>query len=172
MAFIYITGAPGVGKSTILEQMRNRGIVAFDLDDRRFGGPHNKASGQKVTIPAAENRSEDWFEHHEWIIDDNAIEHIKKQSIDKMIVICGVADDDKKILSMFDKIIYLSIDDNVLERRLEGRGGNDYGKNPSELKSIMMRRRNLDSSYEDMDVVTIDASGSINEVVSRVLESL
>lgn len=64
MALIYITGAPGSGKTTLQRILSERGYEAHDLDD--YGGPYNKNTDKSVVMPTAEDRSPEWFEAHEW----------------------------------------------------------------------------------------------------------
>lgn len=169
MAVFYITGAPGSGKTTLQKELHRRGYVAFDIDNPRFGGPYNKSSGKRVVIPPAEKRSPDWFEAHEWRVSLDGIEALKNEANDKMIFLCGVAASDGQALHLFDKILYLQLDEATLKRRLGARTDNDYGKNDFELREIMERKRGLDAKYAALGVTTIDANKPLDEVVDEVL---
>ena len=61
MPLVYVTGSPGVGKSTIDQSLREQGLESYDIDTPRFGGPYSIDSGESVTIPPVEARSDDWF---------------------------------------------------------------------------------------------------------------
>lgn len=169
MSFIYITGAPGVGKSTIQKGLELMGFEVYDLDNVRFGGPYNKATGERVTIPLAENRENDWFDRHEWRIHRAAFEELKRESLDKNIIICGVAESDGEIVNLFDKVLYLHVTDDELKKRLHTRVDNDYGKNASELAAILERKKKLDKNYVDSSAITIDASGPVDVVIHDLL---
>lgn len=170
MTLMYVTGAPGVGKSTIQEALSQRGLEVYDLDDTKFGGPHNKASGQKVIIPDARERGEHWFDDHEWRIYRTAFITQKKKATNKDIIICGVAESDHEIIDLFDLIIYLKIDSKTLRERISSRHGNDYGKNKSELREILRRKQRLDTKYSDVKIVQIDASQSLEKTLQSILE--
>ncbi len=169
MALIYITGPPGVGKSTIQELLASQGIECYDIDDSRFGGPHNKISGDHVEIPPAHQRTDDWFDHHEWRIYPTAFKQLKKQSKTHNIVVCGVAESDVEIVALFDKILYLKLDDPMLKSRLLTRTDNDYGKNASELSEIMRRKHALDERYKPSNAIQVDASGTIDDLLATLL---
>lgn len=173
MPFIYITGAPGSGKSTLQKELTKSRFEVYDIDSPQFGGAHNKASGEKVVIPPSEERTDNWFKQHEWRIYRDAFEKLKKESAEKLIIICGVAESDKDITDLFDNILYLKIDDDELTRRISTRTDNDYGKNDFELKEIMRRKHALDDRYTDSDNIhLVDASGTLNSVVNKIISHI
>ncbi len=169
MALIYITGAPGVGKSTIQGALSERGLEVYDLDNAKFGGPHNKASGQQVIIPPAEERGEYWFDDHEWRIYRSALEKQREEALNKDIIICGVAESDHEIIDLFDQVIHLKIDNKILQERLSSRHNNDYGKNESELREIPYRKEHLDAKYADTNAVQINASQSLKKTILDII---
>lgn len=172
MALIYITGAPGSGKSTIQRALTEQGLECYDIDAPTFGGPHNKASGERVVIPPADQRAANWFDYHEWRIYPNAFIKLQKESRSKDVVICGVAEADTKIIHLFDKILYLKLNDELLKERLLNRTDNDYGKNSSELTEIMRRKHNLDDRYNSSNSVIIDASLTLNRLTEEILSQI
>lgn len=169
MAFIYITGAPGVGKSTIQKELLARGFDTYDIDDAKFGGPYNKASGEKVTIPPAKERESNWFDKHEWRINRAAFEELQLKSKDTDIIICGVAQSDSEIIDLFDKIIYLHVSNQELKKRLLSRTHNDYGNNESEHEDILKRKQKLDIIYSEASGCRLNASDSLDKTVSKLL---
>lgn len=169
MALIYITGAPGSGKSSLQTELESRGYETHDLDDSSLGGPHNIATNQLVTIPPANQRTPEWFTEHEWRIYTDAVQKLKNQATDKDIYICGVAASDGEILPIFDKIFYLDIDDTTLKNRLSSRSKNDYGQNDFEVSEILQRKYDLDSKYSKIDVTHIDASQPLDIVTADII---
>lgn len=169
MALFYVTGAPGSGKTTLQKELETRGLTTRDIDNSNLGGPHNKSSGDRVTIPPASERTSEWFEAHEWRVYPDAFARLKLEAEDKDIILCGVAAADDEILHVFDKILYLRLDDDVLRSRLASRIDNDYGKNDFELEEIIQRKHGLDLKYDLQDVINIDASGSIDDVANRII---
>lgn len=169
MSLIYVTGAPGAGKSTLQKALSQRGLEALDLDGSGLGGPHNKQSGARTVVPPADQRTPEWFDAHEWRIDLSAIEALSQRAQDKDVFLCGVAASDGEMLHYFSKILYLALDDKTLKERILARQGNDYGKNDFELKEILERKRKLDAKYAGLDVIEIDASRTVDEVADDIV---
>lgn len=172
MALIYITGAPGSGKSSLQKGLENRGYETYDLDDRSLGGPHNKSTDELVTIPPADQRTPEWFDQHEWRIYSGVIKNLKAKATDKDIYICGVAASDDGILPLFDKIFYLDIDVNTLKQRLGSRSENSYGQNDFETSEIIKRKHGLDSKYSGNNAIHIDATQALNKVFDDIINQL
>jgi broad-specificity NMP kinase len=169
MALIYVTGAPGSGKTTLQKELSARGYETRDIDNSGLGGPYNKASGQQVVIPPADQRSPEWFAAHEWRVHPQAFTALKEEASGKDIILCGVAGSDSEILHVFDEILYLYLDDDTLIQRLQSRTDNDYGKNDFELSEILDRKHGLDAKYSDMKVIHIDATKSLRDVADTIL---
>jgi adenylate kinase family enzyme len=172
MALLYITGAPGAGKTTLQRALTEHGYDARDLDNSHLGGPHNKASGLRVVIPPVDQRSPEWFEAHEWRVYPDAMKALKLEASDRDILLCGVAASDGEVLHLFDKILYLKLDDETLRQRIESRIDNDFGKNDFELLQILERKHGLDMKYSSLDVIEIDAEKSLDEVVDVIASHL
>jgi shikimate kinase len=173
MPLVYITGAPGAGKSTIQQELSRRGYETYDLDDQLFGGAHNKTSGELVVVPPAEHRSPGWFDAHEWRVYPKAIESLKMkaQATCTVIFVCGVVASDSEILHLFDKVLYLALRDGALRNRIAARiaGDNTYGKNDFELQEIIARKHTLDKRYASSAAISIEAEGSLSAVVGDLL---
>lgn len=169
MALIYITGAPGAGKSTICEELSKRGFETHDMDDPDLGGAHNKLSGERVKIPPAHARTPKWYEDHEWRVYVEALQALKMHSGKQSVFVCGVAPDDSAALPIFDKVIYLTLSDEELIKRIEARKGNDYGKNQFELDTILKRKAVLDEKHSSRDSICLSAQGSVSKVVDDIL---
>lgn len=145
------------------------GYEAYDLDDRRFGGPYDKASGELVSMPPVELRTPQWFEEHEWRINKDSIHQLRVEANVKHIFMCGVAESDGAIRSLFDSILYLDIKNDTLAQRLSGRNSNDYGQNKFELQDIMTRKKRLDEKYVSTNIVKIDANQPLDDVISNII---
>lgn len=168
LSLIYVTGAPGVGKTTLKAELATLGYETHDMDDPDLGGAHNKVTSKRVEIPPAETRTQQWYDEHEWRTHAPAIEELKEKAQDKEIFVCGVAPDDLKVLSLFDKVVYLDLPSELLKQRISERSGNDYGRNNFELKSILERKAMLDKRYTEFGTTKVCASGSVQEVADRI----
>lgn len=172
MSLIYVTGAPGAGKSTLQKEFITRGYETRDIDNSNLGGPHNKSTGERVTIPPADQRTAQWFEAHEWRVYPHAFEQLKQEASDQNIILFGVAASDGEILHVFDKIMYLNINNDTLSDRIANRKDNDFGKNDFELHDILNRKHGLDNKYSSLHVIHINASKSLNEVTEEIISHI
>ncbi len=172
MAFIYITGAPGVGKSTIERELKSRGLEVYDLDHPELGGAHNKSTGERVNIPPAEDRKPEWFDEHEWRINIDKIKRLKHKAENEDIFVCGVAPDDENILSIFDEIFYLKLDENALKNRVANRTDNDFGQNSDELRTILERNNKLNNRYSELNAYVVDASLTPEEIAGIIIKQM
>lgn len=169
MSLIYITGPAGSGKSTVQKELSTLGHTAYDIDDSRFGGPVNKLTGESTVVPPLENRSSDWFEKHEWRISRSAIEDLKKASEHTNVFLCGTAATEQTVWDLFDKVVYLDIDEATLRHRIASRQDNDFGKTNEELQIILERYKLLQENRSKHDVVTINATQDIASVVNQII---
>ncbi len=170
MALIYITGAPGAGKTTLEKELRRRGFETHDMDDPDIGGAHDKITGQREAIPPVEDRPIDWFDTHEWKTSKSAIEELRKKALDTTIFLCGVAPDDNELMPLFDKVVYLDVDEASIRKRLAERVDNDYGKTDTELEDILRRRQAMDLRYKELGVLCIDGSQEPQQIADAIIE--
>lgn len=171
MALFYITGVPGTGKSTVQKELEQRGYVAYDIDQPRFGGPVNLATGERTVIPPIEERSDEWFDQHEWRVSRPAIEELKFEAQENNVYLCGTTTTENLVWDLFDKVLYLNVTEAILKHRIQNRAGNDFGKTPDELQRIMDRYKDAQEKLGSLGAVIIDATGSLDEVVEEVIAS-
>lgn len=168
MSLIYITGVPGTGKTTVQRELERQGYQAYDIDQPRFGGPTNLVTGEPTVVPPIEERSAQWFDRHEWRVSRSAIEKLKRQSDGKVVYLCGTATTEHLIWDLFDKVLYLQIDEATLRSRLANREGNDFGKTEEEVQMILGRFREAQESTKSLGVTLIDATKDLGAVVEQI----
>ncbi len=169
MSLYYITGPPGVGKSTIQKELRSRDYEAYDIDEPRFGGPVNLKTGESTTVPPIEQRSEAWFAEHEWRVSRPAIEKLKLQAKNKQVYLCGTATTDGLVWDLFDKVFYLNVDEMTLRKRIASRVDNDFGKTEHELALILERYRQAQRKLDSFHATVIDANTTLDETVALIV---
>ena len=172
MSLFYITGVPGTGKTTIQKELTKRGYEAYDIDETGYGGPVNLATGQSASVPPIEERNLEWFDQHEWRVSRKAIEDLKKQSKNKVVYLCGTASTENLVWDLFDKVLYLNIDEATLRSRILSRNnGNDFGKSDDELQIILDRYSTAQVNLRNKAVTYVDASKPLNEVVATIVQA-
>lgn len=171
MSLIYIKGTPGSGKSTIRKELESLGFEAHDADDADMGGPYNNATNERVTYPDTAP-SKEWFDAHSYRLIPEAIQAIHDKAQDKTIFLCGTASNEDDVWHLFDKVLFLDIDETTLKSRIATRTDNDYGKTPHELELIMEKYRADRSKRERPGVTPIDATLPISGVVKAIQSNI
>jgi dephospho-CoA kinase len=168
MSFIYITGPAGSGKSALTKLLQTRGINAYDEDASGVGSAHNLQSGEPVTIPTVDERDADWFSRHEWRILETMKGQLKTLSATQPIILFGNSVKPDEQAELFDKVVYLKIDEKTLRERILGRTDNDYGKSEDEMQRILDQKQVLDDQYSGAGVIAIDATRPLDEVADAI----
>src|ERR1700722_17887478 len=117
MALIYITGIAGSGKSAAQKELQQRRYEAYDVDEPGIGAAYNRQTGEVVGVPDAQERSEQWFSEHTWKMNIKVVEELKSRSLHNTIYLCGRAANENEVWQLFDRVVYLDIDDTTLRRR-------------------------------------------------------
>jgi dephospho-CoA kinase len=169
MSLIYVTGAPGSGKSTIQNELTKLGYIAYDIDDARFGGPINLKTGQSTIVPPIDQRKPEWFNQHEWRISRTAIEDLKKDAKNKPVYLCGTATTDHLVWDLFDKVLYLNISEQTLKYRIANRKDNNFGKTKYELQLILRRHKQMVDNMKRLHATLIDAEQSLEKTVHDIV---
>jgi len=167
---LYVTGPAGAGKSTICDSLNERGIEAHDLDAPHLGAAYDIDKNQRVEVPPPSiHRDSAWHSKHEWRIEVDAIKNLHIQSLERPIVICGVAEQDAEILPLFDRIMYLSVTQSTLQKRLTERTDNNFGKTEGEMQLILTRKSKLDQRYlSNSDIVIVDGEQETHRIIDQI----
>lgn len=171
MSLYYIKGSAGTGKSTIRRALRELGYEAYDIDDDHLGSAYNNATGQQAKIPALEERTPEWFADHSFRIIPEAIEAQHQKAKDKTIYLCGTGSNEDELWHLFDHVLFLDIDEATLRQRIASRAGsdNEFGQSPHELDLILKEFKKDKAKKSLPDVVTIDATLPIKDVIKQIL---
>lgn len=172
MPLIYITGIPGSGKSTVRLELLSRSYEAYGGVEDNLAAFYNVDTGEHVDGWMPSNkRTKEWNGQHAWKIPRETIQKLKDTSKDKTIFLCAVTKNDKSELwDLFDLVIALTIDEETLRSRLLTRTNNDVGKTEHELKVLVERQKGIAEEYENLGAILVDATQSIENVVSEVLK--
>lgn len=169
MSLIYIKGTPGSGKSTIHSELQELGYESHDADDDDIGSAYNNATNKKVDYPSY-TPSEEWFAAHSWRLIPEAIELLHQRAQDKVIFLCGTASNEDELWHLFDRVLFLDIEETALRKRLAERTNNSYGKAEHELKLIIEKYHNDRIKRDREGVLVINAELPIDEVVKSILQ--
>ena len=164
---IYITGAPGVGKSTVHRTLLGRGYESYDVDDG-FAHTYNLQTGKPVSINKLLH-TRAWHENNEWRMSLERVKQLAEQIKDRKAFLCGVARNDADVLGMFSHIVVLNVDEEILRKRLSSRKVR-FGTAQEEQELAIEWRRAAQGRYREHGAQVIDASRPVNEVVDDILK--
>lgn len=118
---VLLTGMSGTGKSTLVSELRSRGLAAFDADDDGFSEPRGEGRwGWR------RDRVEDLLDRHDG----------------DLVLFAGCSEEQAQI--RFDVRVLLTASDDVLIERLRSRTGNPYGNTEAERRQVLEDRAEVE----------------------------
>ncbi|HEX8226923.1 MAG TPA: phosphotransferase [Candidatus Saccharimonadales bacterium] len=172
MPLIFITGAPGSGKSTVLQQLEKFGQTVYGTDEHGLSHWIHRITGEIVVPPEIFDVHE-WYKEHEWKINPDEIKKLKEHTVSNgtAIFLCGVGDGIDEAWQYFDNVIVLVADEAILRQRILERKDNGFGRTPEELKIVLEWQNKHVPIYQGRGATIIDTSVSdLDKTVSRILD--
>lgn len=146
---VLLTGMSGTGKSTLVHELRRRGLAAFDADDDGFTEP--RASGR-------------------WAWDRARVEQLLADHDPDLILFAGCSDEQARIA--FDLRILLTAPDAVLLDRLRTRTTNPYGTTDAERRQILSDRAAIEPLLRRSADLILDATAPPSALADAVIASI
>ncbi|MFF9772290.1 AAA family ATPase [Streptomyces sp. NPDC013978] len=171
MTVVWVTGNSGTGKSTVCEVLRARGHVALDADEDGFSRWIDRATGEVVTDPPYPVPG-GWLDRYGWAIVRERVETLVEESRSRIAFLCGSAENEADVLDLFDVIVCLVINDDILRHRLATRTTNPFGHHPEELAAALKWNPRMRPIYESRGATIIDASKPVTEVADSVVAAV
>ncbi|TWD81367.1 ribose 1,5-bisphosphokinase PhnN [Kribbella amoyensis] len=172
MGLIYVTGASGAGKSTVLGELRRRGFVAHGTDEDGLARWYENSTHREASMPAdPDRRDDDWYAHHTYRLPPDTVRRLAAEVGDDIGFVCGTVGNDNEIWDLFTSVVSLSVDATTIRRRLGARG-DGFGSTEAEVRRILAWHKNVDADNARFGAVLVDATGPVSEVVDRVLASI
>ena len=172
MSLFYVTGLSGAGKSAVLDELVARGHEARGVDEDGYADWIDRVTG------AVEDYAEDepgfdfhaWYRSHNWVLSAGRIAALaaEAQALGRPVFLCGVADGDRAVWHLFDKVVALVIDVPTMRRRIAGRS-NVFGQSPEEMAALVGWHAGYEEGYRRFGAVIIDATQPLDRVVDEVL---
>jgi gluconate kinase len=135
-----VDGLSGAGKSSVYEELIERGYKAISTDRAwKYG---NAMWDQQKAVSELESPEPD------------------------VLFVCGSSRNRDRFLPYFTKVFNLRIDDDTMRRRLEERTNNEFGKQPEELELMLTLNR---SDEKPAGAIDVDATQPLNQVVDELL---
>jgi predicted ATPase len=168
----YITGVSGTGKSSILHELRTRGFEAYGVDEDVYASWVDRKTGSVVAFPGWHNVDmHQWYRDHMWVMDADAVTTLQQtaEMERREVFLCGGTAGEEAVWHHFTRVFALIVDVETLQRRINQRSGNDFGKTPEELREILDWHKVSEETYRTRGAIFIDATGPLDAVVDDIL---
>lgn len=146
MTILFLTGLSGVGKSSVLGEMKNRGYSVVDLD---YG---------YIT-----------YHKNERLFDEEKVNKLLSDHKESHLILAGTESNQGKFYTQFDAVILLVADLDVMLERIEKRQTNPYGKDIKERTEVIEGYYSVLPLLKERADVIIDTT---NQSVVKVCEQL
>jgi broad-specificity NMP kinase len=148
MSRVLLTGMSGVGKSSVIGELRKRGYPAIDMDEP--GWSIQNSDGHQL-----------WCE-------DRLRAVLASEHADPLFV-SGCAENQVKFYPQFSQIILLSAPADILQERLAQRTNNLYGKRPEELAEVLDYLESVEPLLRRSATHEIVTTMPLDRVVATIL---
>lgn len=161
---VFITASSGVGKSAIVNELKNRGYTAYDTDDRglRLTRLEDSETGKPVAWPKGYI---DW-RRYSWNVNEEKLQKILAN--DKTVFLCGIVSNQEKLYHYFDVLIALAIEPAEHERRLRSRPKRDFGDDEQNIRQTLEKYSEHMAKFKAADFTVIDNTQSVSQTVDQI----
>ena len=149
MKRVLVTGMSGVGKSSVLIELRRRGHQTVDADDEGLAGAGPDG---------------------EWLWDEPRMHELLSTEGADVMFVSGTADNMRTFLPRFDHVVLLSAPADVMVERLTSRTNNPYGKQPHQIAESLAYKETVEPRLRRIATIEIDTTPPLDDVVSAVLD--
>lgn len=172
MSLIYVTGIETAGKTSSCRALKRLGYEAYDID-QGIAHYYDTATGTRSEwLSSAAARTKEWHEQHDYMMDRAHVAKFKQAAKDRPIFLCGTTQSDEAVLDLFDKVIYLYLDEATLRQRMHNRGSGAFGFAPHEKKAILGWHKSSEAAYRKRGAVMIDATQPLHDVVTQIIAAV
>jgi dephospho-CoA kinase len=161
---VFITASSGVGKSTVIDELKIRGYTAYDADDRKLNLTRLevKETGEPVDWP---NGFVDWH-YYSWNANEERLQELLEN--DKTVFLCGFLGNQEKLYHYFDKLVALTIDQEEHKRRLLSRPKREVGDDDQNNQRRIEKYSEHMAKFIATGFTIIDNSGPIAQTVDQI----
>lgn len=161
MKTILITGISGVGKSTLTSELSNKGYRAVDLDSPEWSvWSSDIATPIELGTPVKDDQ--------DWIWDEKKVSVLLKNSMSDLLIVSGTAENMGGFIDAFDLIILLSASKPCLEKRLETRQSNNYGKRTEERLRVLDQKDTIEPLLRKLSDYEVSTEGPLTQTVEKI----
>lgn len=164
MPKIFITGSGGVGKSTVIRRLSERGFTAYDTDDMPGVTHLEDLTGQPVEWPKG---YVDWNKYR-WNWQRPAIKKLLASS--ETVFLGAIPSNWKDFMEYFDAIIALTVDSETHRKRLQTRNAHTYGQGEDNIRDSVAHQPRMLSEFRTGGATMLENDRSVDEVIDEILK--
>lgn len=172
MSLIFITGTSTSGKSTITRLLLEQGYEAHDTEHNGISAWFNKKTGERAAeFGQVPERTPQWFDQHEWRIDESWVRDIAAHAKEKPIFLCGGAANEQVIRDLSEVVVWLKTDEETIRKRVNRPRDHTYGTKPHELAVAINENTVKEQDYRSHGAVMVDVRQPIDQVIEAILKT-
>lgn len=173
MSLFWVTGSAGTGKSTVCSELKERGYVAYDVDNDGLARWTNLETGfiHPKSSVKPEDRTAEFIKTHGWFTPRATVEEIQKEARGKSGFLCGAVDNYDEVKDLFSGIIALYVDDETIKKRFATRSPREWGTQEHEVRQTLEKHHVIYEKWKGLGAVVISASQAQEVVVDEVVEA-
>lgn len=173
MSLVLVTGISTSGKSAVAQELTKRGYAAYDTEHDRISAWFNKKTGERdAEFGQVPERTKEWLNQHEWLIDIDWVKAKATVADDKTIFLCGGGANEPIVRELCSQVIWLVTDEATIRSRVGNPRDHTYGTLPHELELILASNIEKEAEYRAYGATMIDATQSLDMVVGEILHKL
>ena len=170
MKKIFITGMSGTGKSTLALELKKRGFPVFDMDN--MGANCNWTNIETGELSDyTHGVGKKWLYAHNWNCD---LEKIKKAVMSckdtDVVIVVGIIGNQRKLMSFFDQVFLLRLDNKTLKHRLTTRTTNDFASNEKDQEFIFEIKDKFEQEMIDLGATLLDGNLPTATIANQIID--
>ncbi len=166
---VLITGVSGVGKTTVSKCLREMRYESTDIEylDGMFQMVHKNT---KKVFKSYTNANPEHIKNADWICDVAKLKTFLSAQKSDLAFYSGIASNLDDILPLFDKVIVLQPNAEILNGRLKNREGTDYiGNNQQGRNTVLGWKDWWENRMKQKGATIINANGNPEEICRSIL---
>jgi dephospho-CoA kinase len=173
---ILIIGVAGSGKSSLCNELRNRGYKAYDIESiHGLFNMINKSTGKITDLKDYDKHNLECIKQHDWICNKKKLqklisENAKKNVLNNVVFYCGTASNTDDLLTLFDEIILLKASPKITCKRLSIRTSNDFGRTEEVQNWVFEWKEWWENHMVEKGAIIINANRNLKEVANDIVK--
>ena len=161
----------GSGKSAIHNTLQGLGYKSFDIESI----PGLFTMNNTKTCKPAKNfdiNDLEFLKHSEWICDIEKLQQIIQENTtetNELIFYCGTATNSDELFSLFDKVFFLHVSDDVLRERLTART-TGFGSNPKVQEWIFSWKESAENNMLKLGAIKVNAERPLEDIAAEIIK--